>query len=60
MSTLNSLPVLKPKKVESTEQPKSDKELERLRKIRERYIYINIYILNIKWNNKMKKLLIII
>jgi len=48
MSTLNSLPVLKPKKVESTEQPKSDKELERLRKIRERYIYINIYILNIK------------
>jgi len=38
MSTLNSLPVLKPKKVESTEQPKSDKELERLRKIRERII----------------------
>jgi len=38
MSTLNSLPVLKPKKVEITEQPKSDKELERLRKIRERII----------------------
>jgi len=38
MSTLNSLPVLKPKKVETTEQPKSDKELERLRKIRERII----------------------
>ncbi|ORX83071.1 hypothetical protein BCR32DRAFT_278380 [Anaeromyces robustus] len=38
MSSLNSLPVLKPKKVESTEQPKSDKEMERLRKIRERII----------------------
>jgi len=38
MSTLNSLPILKPKKVEPTEQPKSDKELERLRKIRERII----------------------
>jgi len=38
MSSLNSLPILKPKKVESIEQPKSDKELERLRKIRERII----------------------
>jgi len=38
MSTLNSLPILKPKKVEPVEQPKSDKELERLRKIRERII----------------------
>jgi len=38
MSSLNTLPVLKPKKVELTEQPKSDKELERLRKIRERII----------------------
>jgi len=39
MSSLNSLPVLKPKKVEPTQiLPKSDKELERLRKIRERII----------------------
>jgi len=39
MSSLNSLPVLMPKKVEPTEkQPKSDKELERLRKVRERII----------------------
>jgi len=36
MSYKNSLPVLMPKKVETIEQPKSDKELERLRKIRER------------------------
>jgi hypothetical protein len=39
MSSLKSLPILKPRKVESTETlPKSDKELERLRKIRERII----------------------
>lgn len=38
MSSLNSLPLLKPKKVEPIEQPKSDKEMERLRKIRERII----------------------
>jgi len=38
MSYKNSLPVLMPKKVETIEQPKSDKELERLRKIRERII----------------------